>query len=109
MNRLHGQTARLGRMLRDPDEPHHLHVLALVFWRAALALAAFTCLIALWYGWGLLNAASAALVAPTTSSSLPSAQFDERTIDATLAAFSARETTYQELKTAPPPIADPSR
>lgn len=91
------------------SEPEALQTLANIFWRTLLLLALVVFLLALWFGSQELAAASQAesVTAPAAPAKPP---LDPAQLQATLAAFSARQSAYETLSGSPPPqVADPSK
>jgi predicted negative regulator of RcsB-dependent stress response len=101
--------SRVQRAWEYRSEPDALRMLAMTFWRTLLLLVFLVLLVALWFGWQELNAASQAeSVAPASAEApLPwTLEQLQRQVDA----LSAKQTVYQTLSQSPmPAIADPSK
>lgn len=91
------------------SDPDSARVLATIFWRALLVVAAIALIATLWFGFLELGAAAQAENFAATSSP-PPPPFNPAQLQATLAALSARQSEYQSLaSSSPPAVADPSK
>lgn len=90
-------------------EPENIRPLAELYWRGLLALALATIAgILMWGLWTFVDVVSTVSSAPA-SSGTPPAVLDRKTLEATLEAYTARESAFNELKASPKSYSDPSK
>lgn len=91
------------------SEPESLRLLAVVFWRTMIVVGLLVFLLALWFGFQELNAASQAeSVAPAAAAAQE--PWTPAQLQSALNSFSQRQSDYQALsQSALPAVADPSK
>lgn len=101
--------SRVQRAWEYRSEPEALRTLARIFWRTLLSLVFLVLLVALWFGWQELNAASQAENVAPVSAEAPLPWTLEQ-LQTQLDALSSKQTAYQTLSRSPmPAIVDPSK
>lgn len=93
-------------------EPENLRALLALYWRALLGFAFFLMVGVFAYGWWQLTVVmdDNAIAHPSPSSeSSQNAPINTAQADAVLQGFAARQARFDELKTSPTSIVDPSQ
>jgi hypothetical protein len=102
--------ARLHALYDDRHEPERVHLLADMYWRTLIALAALTVLFAVYWGvWDLFDVFDILSSAADTSP-LPPPALNHKALDTLVQSFDARQAHYQAFSSQlPPAIPDPSK
>ncbi|HEY4520860.1 MAG TPA: hypothetical protein VJL57_00470 [Candidatus Paceibacterota bacterium] len=100
---------RLRESLRARHEPGAMRVLSIVYWRTLLCVAALIFLAALLWGWWEFKATMATLDARNDQQQNQAPILTRKDVDDAVAAFDARQNTYERLKIEPLSAPDPSQ